>query len=146
MKAHVVLFSIFRLFLIATIGVGLGLTAWRLISDIGWNGDTVWIPNLVGPVFPILTLAWVGSMIVYGTLLVRPSTRSLGLNGLITTLTFWLVTTLIVVGVYYSFGTAYSPPFIDVVGRAAYFAAGLSFGFILTPLLIIRVLLLSKNK
>ena len=131
---------VFRLLLVATIGSGLGFLAWQLMSVTHVNNDTVWISNLVTPILPMLALAWLGSAIICGVLSVNPPTRSFGIRGLVTTLTIWLVTTSIVVGVYYSSGSAYSPPFIEVVSSAAQMAAALSFGFILGPMLIVRAI------
>lgn len=119
-----------------------------------WNRDTAWIADLIGSLLPLLALAWAGSIIAFCALLRGASTRPLGIKWLVTTLTLWVCTTLIVVGVFYSYGTAFPygtrvPTVMDIinlVSGAAYLASALSFGFIIAPLLILRALLSASSK
>lgn len=145
MKTHATFYSIFRLLLVTVVGTGLGLLAWRLMGPISWNRNTDWIADLVfSTLLPILSLAWGCSIVVYCALLASSSTRPLGIEGLIITLTLWLCMTLVIVGVYYSSGTAYTNH-IRVVIESAYLASGWSFGFILAPILIIRTIRLVRT-
>jgi len=146
MRTQIALSIIAGLVLVAVIGLGLGLLVWRLMSSIGWNRNTVWISNLVWPVLPLLALAWGGNVVVHSILLRSSASRHLAAQWLLITLAVWLCATLINVGVLHSYGTAYpygtvTPTFADLVRLVAgsgYIAAGLSFGFVLGPLLAFR--------
>lgn len=146
MRAQVASSIIVRLVLVVTIGFGLGLLAWQLMSLAGWNRNTVWISNLVGPVLPLLALAWGGNVVVHSLLLRSSTSRRLAAQWLRITLAVWLFATLMTVGVLYLYRTAYPyntmiPTFADLVklaSGAGYIAAGLSFGFVLGPLLAFR--------
>jgi hypothetical protein len=154
MRTHGILPCIFRVLLTAALGVGLGLSIWQLMGSFSWNRDTASIANLIGSLLPLLALAWAGSIIAFCALARGASTRSLGVKWLVTTLTLWVCTTLIVVGVLHSYGTAFPygtrvPTVMDIinlVSGAAYLASALSLGFIIAPLLILRALLSASSK
>ncbi len=137
MKIHATRVS--RLLLITGVGAGLGLLVWHGINAAGWNKSVAWVEDLILPkLLPILALAWVGNLIVYGLLLKASAARSSAIKGLTTMLTLWLCTTFVILGVYYANGTAYANH-LRVLGGAAYLASGLNFGLILAPMHIIHI-------
>lgn len=134
-----ILSKIFRLLVAFLVGIGLGLLIWYgLISHDGFRGPLE-IPRWIALVFPVLAAGWLVSCLMFGFLAIRSTTRSWGRPGLGIVLTVWLVTMIVALGVYYSFGTAYTPPLLEVVGSMAYLAAGLSFGFVTLPLILLSI-------
>lgn len=93
-----------------------------------------------------LALAWAVNVIVCFGLLRLPLFRPSVVKWLTTTLILWLCITFVVVGTLYAYGTAYPygttaptlADFLNLIGGSAYFAAGLSFGCILAPILLLR--------
>ncbi len=139
MVAKNILSKILRLLIIFLVGTGLGLLIWYgLISHDGFRSPLE-VPRWIELVFPVLAVGWLVSCLIFGFLAIRSTTRSWGCKGLRIVLTTWLMTIIVTLGVYYSFGTAYTPPLLEVVGSAAYLAAGLSFGFISLPLILLSI-------
>lgn len=140
MPTESILLKIVRLLLVLLAGIGLGLLIWyRLISHDGFRSPME-VSRWIVLMFPILAAGWSVSCVMFGFLAIHSTTRSWGRKGLRIVLTAWLVTLIVTLGVYYSFGTAYAPSLLEVVGSAAYLAAGLSFSIITLPLLLVSYL------
>ena len=134
-----ILSKIFRLLIAFLVGISLGLLIWyELISHDGFRSPLE-VPRWIVLVFPVLAAGWLVSCLLFGFWAARSTTRSWGLKGLGIALITWVATTIVTLGVYYSFETAYTPSILEVVGSAAYLAAGLNFGIVMLPLLLISV-------
>ncbi len=134
-----ILSKIFRLLIAFLAGIGLGLLIWYgLISHDGFRSPLE-VPRWIVLVFPVSAAGWLVSCLMFGFLAIRSTTRSWGRKGLRIALTTWSVTMIVTLSVYYSFGTAYTPTLLEVVGSAAYLAAGLSFGFVTLPFILLSI-------
>jgi hypothetical protein len=88
---------------------------------------------------PILSFSWFCCLVGGGILTVYPKTRAFGSYWLTVTVGTWLCFTVVTAAVQISYGTAYTSVG-DILVGSTYLATGLSFGCILTPLLLVRLL------
>jgi hypothetical protein len=136
-QPSVILRHVSQLFLVAALGLGLGLSEWNLMDFVSWNAP--WMLNWV---FPVLGLGWVYSIFIYSGLLIISAKYAFGvtlkIQKLITALTLWLFTTLGGIGFFYMGGMDYMT-WEKIVSGSAYLAAIYNFGLILLPLFLLWV-------